>query len=140
LKVSVGYLDGWIGEGQISYGGPGALARARLARDVVLERLKLMGVVYEEVRAELIGVDALHGGELGSRVTSEPWEVRLRVAARCADKAEAVRVGNEVETLYTNGPYGGGGATKGLRQVVAVASLFVPRTAVTPTVHLEQTP
>jgi len=140
LKVSVGYLDGWIGEGQISYGGPGALARARLARDVVLERLKLMGVVYEDVRAELIGVDALHGSELGSRVTSEPWEVRLRVAARCADKAEAVRVGNEVETLYTNGPYGGGGATKALRQVVAVASLFVPRTAVTPIVHLEQTP
>jgi hypothetical protein len=140
LKVSVGYLDGWIGEGQISYGGPGALARARLARDVVLERLKLMGVVYDDLRTELIGVDALHGGELGSRVTSEPWEVRLRIAARCADKAEAVRVGNEVETLYTNGPYGGGGATKGLRQVVAVASLFVPRTAVTPTVHLEQAP
>ncbi|MCD5989227.1 DUF1446 domain-containing protein [Pseudomonas sp. CDFA 553] len=137
LKVSVGFLDGWIGEGQISYGGPGALARARLARDVVLERLKLTGVSYEDIRAELMGVDSLHGDELGSRTAAEPWEVRLRVAARCADKAQAVRVGNEVETLYTNGPYGGGGATKGLRQVVAVASLFVPRSAVTAVVHLE---
>jgi hypothetical protein len=137
LKVSVGFLDGWIGEGQISYGGPGALARARLARDVVLERLKLIGVSYDDIRAELMGVDSLHGSELGSRTTAEPWEVRLRVAARCADKTQAIRVGNEVETLYTNGPYGGGGATKGLRQVVAVASLFVPRSTVQALVHLE---
>jgi len=137
LKVSVGYLDGWIGEGQISYGGPGALARAQLARDVVLERLKLTGVVCDEVRADLMGVDSLHGAELGSRPSGEPWEVRLRVAGRCADKAQAVRIGNEVETLYTNGPYGGGGATKGVRQVVAVASLLLPRDAVTPQVHLE---
>lgn len=137
LKVSVGYLDGWIGEGQISYGGPGALARAQLARDVVLERLQLTGVVFDDVRAELIGVDALHGAALGSRTSAEPWEVRLRVAARCADKAEAVRIGNEVETLYTNGPYGGGGATKGVRQVVAVASLLMPRDAIRAQVHLE---
>jgi hypothetical protein len=137
LKVSVGYLDGWIGEGQISYGGPGALARAKLARDVVLERLRLTGVIFEDVRAELIGVDALHGSALGSRTTAEPWEVRLRVAARCADKVQAVRIGNEVETLYTNGPYGGGGATKGVRQVVAVASLLLPREAVQPHVHME---
>lgn len=137
LKVSVGYLDGWIGEGQISYGGPGALARAKLARDVVLERLRLTGVIFEDVRAELIGVDALHGSALGSRTSAEPWEVRLRVAARCADKAQAVRIGNEVETLYTNGPYGGGGATKGVRQVVAVASLLLPREAVQPRVHME---
>jgi hypothetical protein len=137
LKVSVGYLDGWIGEGQMSYGGPGALARGRLAREVVLERLKLTGVVFEEIRAELIGVDALHGTELGSRTDSEPWEVRLRVAARCADRGEALRIGNEVETLYTNGPYGGGGASKSVRQVVAVASLLLPRDAVTLQVHLE---
>ncbi|MGH8392165.1 MAG: acyclic terpene utilization AtuA family protein, partial [Pseudomonas sp.] len=81
LKVSVGYLDGWIGEGQISYGGPGAVARAQLARDVVLKRLELTGVRMQDVRAELIGVDSLHG----PRSTVEPWEVRLRIAARCAE-------------------------------------------------------
>ncbi|MCJ8206738.1 acyclic terpene utilization AtuA family protein [Pseudomonas sp. RGM2987] len=140
LKVSVGYLDGWIGEGQMSYGGPGALARGRLAREVVLERLKLIGVVFEDLRAELIGVDALHGSELGSRASGEPWEVRLRVAARCADRAEAVRIGNEVETLYTNGPYGGGGASKSVRQVVAVASLLLPREAVNVQIHSEDMP
>ena len=44
LKVSVGYLDGYIGEGQISYAGPGALARGRLALDIVRERLQLTNV------------------------------------------------------------------------------------------------
>ncbi|AKS08890.1 acyclic terpene utilization AtuA family protein [Pseudomonas trivialis] len=131
LKVSVGYLDGWIGEGQMSYGGPGAVARAQLARDVVLKRLELMGVKMQDVRAELIGMDSLHG----PRSTVEPWEVRLRVAARCEDRGEAVRVGNEVETLYTNGPSGGGGASKSVRQVVAVASLLLPRNAVNPRIE-----
>ncbi|MBI6666663.1 ABC transporter substrate-binding protein [Pseudomonas syringae] len=137
LKVSVGFLDGWIGEGQMSYGGPGALARGQLAKDIVLKRLALTGVVCEDIRAELIGVNALHGGHLGARAEGEPWEVRLRVAARCVDKNDAIRVGNEVETLYTNGPYGGGGASKSVRQVVAVASLFVPRDQVNLHVHLE---
>jgi hypothetical protein len=131
LKVSVGYLDGWIGEGQISYGGPGAVARAQLARDVVLKRLELTGVRMQDVRAELIGIDSLHG----PRSTVEPWEVRLRIAARCEERGEAVRVGNEVETLYTNGPSGGGGASKSLRQVVAVASLLLPRNAVNPRIE-----
>ncbi|MCS3511374.1 acyclic terpene utilization AtuA family protein [Pseudomonas grimontii] len=131
LKVSVGYLDGWIGEGQMSYGGPGAVARAQLARDVVLKRLELMGVKMQDLRAELIGMDSLHG----PRSSVEPWEVRLRVAARCEERSEAVRVGNEVETLYTNGPSGGGGASKSVRQVVAVASLLLPRDAVNPRIE-----
>ena len=131
LKVSVGYLDGWIGEGQMSYGGPGAVARAELARAVVLKRLELMGVKMQDVRAELIGMDALHG----PRSSVEPWEVRLRVAARCDERSEAVRVGNEVETLYTNGPSGGGGASKSVRQVVAVASLLLPRDEVNPRIE-----
>lgn len=131
LKVSVGYLDGWIGEGQMSYGAPGAVARAQLARDIVLKRLELMGVNMQEVRAELIGMDSLHG----PRSNVEPWEVRLRVAARCEARSDAVRVGNEVETLYTNGPSGGGGASKSVRQVVAVASLLLARSAVNPRIE-----
>jgi len=136
LKVSVGYLDGWIGEGQISYGGPGALARAKLAREIVLERLRLVGVECEDLRADLMGVDSLHGAGIGAR-GPEPWEVRLRVAARCALKGDALKIGNEVETLYTNGPAGGGGAVKSVRQVVAVASLLVDRAQVLARVHLE---
>ena len=135
LKVSVGYLDGHIGEGQISYAGPGALARARLALDIVRERLKLTGVVASEWRFDLIGVDSLHGAELSARA-SEPYEVRIRVAGRTDTLGEAIRIGNEVETLYTNGPAGGGGAVKSVRDVVAVASVLLPRDQVRPQISL----
>ncbi|MCA8036051.1 DUF1446 domain-containing protein [Burkholderia arboris] len=131
LKVSVAYVDGWIGEGQISYGGPGALARARLALDIVRERLALTGVAATELRFDLIGVDALYG-DATPAVRGAPAEVRVRVAGRAANAAEAARIGNEVETLYTNGPAGGGGAFKSTREVIAVQSVLLPRAAVTP--------
>ena len=103
LKVSVGYVDSYIGEGQISYAGPGALARGRLALEIVRERLKLTDVAASELRFELVGVDSLHGPEVSARA-SEPYEVRVRVSGRTENLREAVRIGNEVETLYTNGP------------------------------------
>jgi hypothetical protein len=134
LKVSIGYIDSYIGEGQISYAGPGAVARARLALDIVRERLHIAGVQTTETRFELIGVDALHGERL-SAGAGEPYEVRVRVVGRTDSYAEAVRIGNEVETLYTNGPAGGGGVTKSAKEIVAVASVLVPENLVNSTVH-----
>ncbi|HEY2607360.1 MAG TPA: acyclic terpene utilization AtuA family protein, partial [Paraburkholderia sp.] len=135
LKVSVAYFDGYIGEGQISYGGPGALARARLALDIVRERLALTGVKTRELRFDLIGVNALHG-DAAAAGHAEPYEVRVRVAGRTESLAQAVKIGNEVETLYTNGPAGGGGVTKSAREVVAVQSVLLPREHVKPTFSL----
>ena len=138
LKVSVGYIDSYIGEGQISYAGPGAAERGRLALDVVRERLQLTGVQASELRFDLIGVDSLHGSALAAR-NGDPYEVRLRVVGRTDNLREAVRIGNEVETLYTNGPAGGGGATKSARDVVAVASVLLPRELATPSVRFVET-
>jgi hypothetical protein len=134
LKVSVGYVDSFIGEGQISYAGPGSLARGRLALEIVRERLKLTGVAANELRFDLIGVDALHGASLAARA-SEPYEVRVRVTGRTENLREAVRIGNEVETLYTNGPAAGGGVFKSARDVVAVASVLLPRELARPQVR-----
>ena len=122
LKVSLGYSDGFIGEGQISYGGPGALERARLAQDIVKARLKNAGAVFNEIRYDLIGADSLYGKTISG---GNPYEVRLRVAGRCADRLQAIRIGNEVETLYTNGPAGGGGVSKSVQQVLAVQSVLL---------------
>jgi len=133
LKVSVGCIDSYMGEGQISYAGPGALARGRLALEIVRERLALTGVSTTETRFDLIGVDALHGEKLSAG--REPYEVRIRVVGRTDSLAEAVRIGNEVETLYTNGPAGGGGAMKSAKEVVAVVSVLLPADLTTPTVH-----
>lgn len=131
LKVSVAYVDGFIGEGQISYGGPGAVERARLALDIVRERLELTGVETRELRFDLIGQNALHGESAGAR-GAQPYEVRARVAGRTASVEQAAQIGNELETLYTNGPAGGGGVTKATREVLAVQSILLPRTHVSP--------
>jgi hypothetical protein len=134
LKVSVGYVDSFIGEGQISYAGPGALARGRLALEIVRERLQLTGVAASEWRFELIGVDSLHGAQVSAHA-NEPYEVRLRVAGRTESLREAIRIGNEVETLYTNGPAAGGGAFKSARDLVAVASVLLPRELAKPQIQ-----
>ena len=133
LKVSVGQMDGWIGEGQISYAGEGAVARGRLAASIVTERLRLIGVTPHELRTDLIGLNAVHG-DRGGR-SGEPSEVRLRVAARTATSEDAWRVAREVESLYTNGPAGGGGASTSVRQVLAMRSTLVPRDRVSWRVH-----
>lgn len=140
LKVSIGYVDSYVGEGQISYAGPGALARARLAQEIVASRLAMTGVALTEVRYDLIGVNSvnpLHGECLAPG--AEPSEVRLRVVARADSMREAVRVGNEVETLYTCGPAGGGGATRSAREVVAIRSTLLPAAQVTAAIHFEET-
>lgn len=132
LKVSVGYQDGFIAEGEISYADPGALARGQLALDIVKERLQICQVKPEEIRFDLIGVNSLHGAKLSE--SGQPYEVRARVAARFYDKAEAVKIGNEVETLYTNGPAGGGGVMKSVKNIVAMDSTLLNRELVKPVV------
>jgi hypothetical protein len=137
LKVSIGYIDSYIGEGQMSYAGPGALARARLALSIVEERLKITGVQTSELRCDIVGVNAMHRERLAAS-HSEPYEVRIRVAGRTASLSEAVRIANEVESLYTCGPAGGGGAFKSARDIVAVSSTLLPRSAVHPSIHFEE--
>jgi len=63
----------------------------------------------------------------------------VRVAGRTRSMVEAVRIGNEVETLYTNGPAGGAGAWKSAREVVAMVSALLPRSMVSPSVRYEVT-
>ncbi|SFB28804.1 Protein of unknown function [Amycolatopsis marina] len=134
LKVTLGFRGGWLGEGQISYAGPRALDRARLAADVVRERLvKVHGLAGEAVEIEYIGAGAAFRG---LAPTGDPVEVRLRVSARVPDSEQAAAVGWEVEALYTNGPAGGGGARKDSNEVVAVRSCLLPRHLVTPAAYL----
>lgn len=128
LKVTLGYRDGFIGEGQISYAGPGAWARGELALAVLERRLQRRGLDALEHRAELIGVNAMHGPWLGA--DREPYEVRVRLAVRTESRAQAEQVGREVEALYLNGPGGGGGVTQSVREVVAAASALIPRDAI----------
>lgn len=131
FKVSVGYKDCFIGEGQISYGGSNALNRAKLAKEILTRRLEICGCHYDEIRYDFIGINSLYQDEISAKMTQNPpCEIRLRAAARTKDAKNAQLIANEVEALYTNGPAGGGGVTKSIREIVSVASILVPKTAI----------
>ena len=133
LKVTLGYLDGYIGEGQMSYAGPGAVARGELALDILRERL---GEGFDDLQFDLIGLNAIAGAN-PHLMAPDPAEVRIRVAGRSADQKQAARIGREVDALYTNGPSGGGGAFTSIKPVMAVASTLIDRALVNPTVHMK---
>ncbi len=124
-KVSVAYKDGFIGEGEISYTGSSAKERAEMALEVIRRRLEPWREYLEEERYDIIGVNSLYGDLTGAS-TQPPAECRIRVAARTKDKEIAAVIGKEVEALYTNGPAGGGGARQCVREIIAIASIFIP--------------
>ena len=135
-KVVVGYFDGYIGSGEMGYAGPNAVARAELAAEVVRERLRRQGFTYSEMRCDLIGLTSLHGSGGGAK--PEPYEVRLRIAARTDSKRAAEAVGAEIRALHMQGPgMAGGGINLGAREVLAVKSVLLPRHLVHPEILLE---
>ena len=114
------------------------MARARLALEIVAERLRIVGVAPSELRLDVIGVDSVFPGPAGGPgAGTEPREARARIAGRCASLHDAQKIGREVEAIWTNGPAGGGGATWSAREVVAVASALLPRGLVRPSVGFE---
>ena len=127
LKVSIGYRDCYIGDGEISYGGTGCMERAKLALEIVKERLELVAPgQFDEMKYDLIGCNSLYWNP-DFKYNEGVSEVRVRVAGRARTKAVADLIGNEVEALYTNGPAGGCGAVKRTRDIVSVASILVDR-------------
>ena len=126
LKTSIGYKDGYIAEAEISYGGSGAVKRAELAKTVIENRLTAQNVKPIEIRYDFIGLNSLYGNELASM--AEAAEVRLRVAARTADETIAQVITREVESLYTNGPAGGGGIRSKVKEIVSIGSILIPET------------
>lgn len=133
LKLLVGYIDSYVGEGQMSYAGSGALARARLALEIVETRLATYEPPLTEVRFDIIGYNAVARPRL--EPTVEPEEVRIRAVGRANTMDDARRVGQEVEALYTNGPAGGGGAFKSVQEVIGIAVGSVSREIAKPEVH-----
>ena len=135
-KVTVGYHDGFIGEGQVSYAGDNAVARAKLAAEVIKERLKKRGFAYSEIRVDLIGMTSVHRT---CPPGPDPYEVRLRMAIRTTDRRAAEAIGFEVRALHVNGPTGGGGGSDPMvREVLAVQSVLIPRGLVTPRVSVQE--
>ncbi|TXD93332.1 DUF1446 domain-containing protein, partial [Mitsuaria sp. TWR114] len=139
FKANVFFANGWLAEGEISYAGPGAEARARLAGDVLRARLDARDR-QGPLRIDLIGVTSVLGDDAGDalrrRAAGDASDVRLRVAANHPDRAGADRLTREVTALYTCGPAGGGGVRTNLRPRLGLRSCLFPREHAPATVTL----
>ncbi len=127
LKANVFFEGGWFGEGEISYAGRNAEARARLAMEVLRERL----APHLALRFDLIGVASVLGDDDGRMFAATPvghaTDVRLRVAGTHADEAVVERLMGEVTALWTAGPAGGGGVRTAKRKRLSTTSCYIPR-------------
>jgi hypothetical protein len=127
LKATVCYSGGWLGEGEISYAGPGAEKRARLAADIIRRRLG----DDMKLRYDFVGVLSVFGddeGQSSSRAPSgDPRDVRLRVAGAHRDRTRVERLVREMTALYTCGPAGGGGVRTLTTPRLYSRSCFIPR-------------
>lgn len=123
LKVLVGIDQGWKATGEMSYGGPGCVDRARRAEEIVRRRLDGLLDRIDDLRFDLQGVDSLFGDRLRG---GPPSEVRLRMALRTRDLDIARTAVHEMELLYF-GPAGGGGAVGSIVPALGVTPAYVPR-------------
>ena len=104
--VAINVHDGYLGVGEISYGGGGACARAELAAEIVTERLKVMGIDTSRLRFDYEGINSLFPwkGQIGP-----PAEIRLRAVGIFPELSDAEMLRALVHELSCNGPSGGGG-------------------------------
>ena len=130
LKANLFFDGGWLGEGEISYAGRNAEARARLAMDVMARRCGR----EMDLRFDLIGACSILGDDGGSLLRSTPVgalrDVRLRVAGRHGQVEPVDRLLRELTALWTGGPAGGGGVRVSKRQRLSMRSCLVPRAQV----------
>lgn len=138
-KVTVSVEWGFLGEGEISYAGPNALARAELATTVLRRRLAVLGIDCP-VRCDIVGTVATFDSDDGRLRSSGAFpmngDYRVRLAGQAPDRATAEKIAREVLSLYCCGPAGGAGVRTAVTGRIATASSYVPESLIEPTVSI----
>jgi hypothetical protein len=128
LKLSISYSAGWKAIGTLVYSWPQALDKARAADAIVRERLRQIGLSFDEIYTEYFGVNACLGPAAPPNL--DPAEVQLRIGVRGPDRKAVDRFTRELVPLVLNGPPGATGYGEGrpvVREVVAYWSALIPR-------------
>jgi hypothetical protein len=136
LKVSISYLYGYKSVGTLVYAWPDAYRKARKADEVVRERLRRLGLQFEEIHTEFVGVNATHG-----RLAGEPdpdiAEVQLRIGVRAREAGPVQRFSREIAPLILNGPPSATGFAGGrpkVEEIVAYWPALLPKDEIQATV------
>jgi hypothetical protein len=137
LKVSIAYRAGFKAVGTLVYAWPDALAKARRADQVLRRRLDMLGLRFENVLTEFVGVSATHGPLAGE--PGDVPEVQLRVGVRGGDRAAVERFTREIAPLVLNGPpsvTGFAGGRPKVEEIVAYWPALIDKTAVSTRVEV----
>jgi hypothetical protein len=138
LKATVCVDGGVLGEAEISYAGPNAAARARLAAEIIGARMRKRapGLVFRIDAIGVVSVLGENGGTLSRQWNSDLPDVRLRFAAQSATVADVELLLDEVEALYCAGPAGGSGVRRRVTPRLASASCLIERNFAAPRVTM----
>jgi hypothetical protein len=137
-KVSISFADGFKAAGALVYAWPDAYAKAKAADAMFRKRLDALGLKFDEILSQFIGVNATHEG-LGGEPSPDIAEVMLRVGVRSKDKAAVERFTKEIAPLALSGPptvTGFGGGRPKVEEVVAYWPALIPKSAVAPKVEV----
>ena len=138
LKVSLAYEAGFKAVGTLVYVWPDAYAKAREADRVLRARLERLGLGFDEILTEYVGVNATHGRLAGEPGPDLP-EVQLRVGVRAADRTPVERFTRELAALILNGPpsvTGFAGGRPKVEEIVAFWPALVPKREIHPAVRV----
>ncbi|MGH9936622.1 MAG: acyclic terpene utilization AtuA family protein [Blastocatellia bacterium] len=141
-KVSISFADGFKAAGGLIYAWPDAYAKAKAADAMLRKRLDALGLKFDEVFSQFIGVNATHEGlaqASGGEPSPDLAEVMLRVGVRSKDKAGVERFTKELAPLALSGPptvTGFGGGRPKVEEVVAYWPALIPKSAVAPKIEV----
>ncbi len=141
-KVSISFSSGFKAAGGLIYAWPDAYAKANAADAMLRRRLENLGLKFDEILSQFIGVNATHEGlaqASGGQPSPDLAEVMLRVAVRANDKAPVERFTMELAPLALAGPptvTGSGGGRPKVEEVVAYWPALIPKSAVTPKIEV----
>lgn len=120
-KVSASYADGYVAFSSLTYSAPEAYERAQAGDRILRERFHNLGLEFDEIRTEFIGMNACHGPIAKVIV---PNEVMMRIGVRGHDYKAVERFGKEIAPLILTGPPGVTGFAGGRPKPSEVVAYF----------------
>lgn len=139
LKVSIAYSYGYKAVGTLVYAWPDAYAKAKAADQVLRRRLESLGLRFEQILTEFVGVDATHG-RLAGPPPPDLAEVQLRIGVRAPERAPVERFTREIAPLVLTGPpsvTGFAGGRPRVEEIVAYWPALIDRSVIEPQVAVE---
>jgi Acyclic terpene utilisation family protein AtuA len=137
-KVSIAYSAGWKAVGTLVYAFPDAYQKAKAADKILRERLDRLGLKFEVVLTEFVGVNATHGHLAGEPRPDIP-EVQLRIGVRGQNKADVERFTKELAPLILTGPpvvTGFAGGRPKVEEIMAYFPALLPKTLIEPKIEI----